>query len=1292
MKRLTLLFFTTLVVLGAYAQNCPPSHPYEACGRCWESASQAQSGGCNETNEPDNPPAAPSNLVSASVTTTSVSIQWNDNSSDEEGFEIYRNNSLVATVGANVTSYTSQNLSSSTTYSFEVLAYNGSLKSSKSNTLQVTTEEEQSTAPAAPSNLVSTSVTTTSVGLQWNDNSSDEEGFEIYRNNSLVATVGANVTSYNNQNLSSNTTYTFEVLAYSGSLKSSRSNALQATTEKDDIPVDELGNVSLSSRDEGNGWVVEWNSVTNATAYSLNITTKDGNTTLSNDNIVVTGLSYSENNPTEDITYVYTLTASNATATKQSNPVQKIRSSCNGGTADEQGKVSGKFTPKNGKILMFLGQDNNSIDEYVNTGQFPAIGGFTNYTNIYDFAGLENINNYGSGDMCIQCGIDKYPSAAVAIGLYMVEDNDGKGEDHPNGLTDVVNGVYDASIDKFANFAKANPTTPFFLRIGYEFDGTWNFYDPTKYINAYRYLVDRLNAQGVENVAYVWQSAAYGFTYNSNPIDAWYPGDEYVDYIGLSFFFYDEGFNGPNLQFLLDMARNKQKPVMMAEVSAQYYDFDENTFTTYDNPGLKTPMTGEAMWNQYFEDQLKPFIEGNEDVIRAISYINADWQSQEQWMWPDAGNGYWGDTRVQQNPYIAQQWNSWITSGQFQNGDANLYQILTTGDCGTTTPPPVEGVLPGIPQNIAASSNSSSSINVSWSSASDAESYVVKYSVASGNYTDSVTTTSTQTTINNLEAETNYYVNVYAINAEGSGDLGTETSATTQAVPVQGDKIEGKFTPKNGKTMLAIGQDLAAMSGYREGNMPEPAAAVAYVSFFMLTQDNYGINYGATGMDNDGNFTDVDTDWGSGPLNASSTALGWDQSALIMAMSITENWNLNGLQGIANGQYEQHIDKLALFCNTFPDKKIYLRIGYEFDGRWNSQETAGGNYPAGYHKQEEYKAAWRHIVDGMNARGVNNVAYVWQSSTSPVDDVLDGYFGYDGNLAAAREDISGWYPGDEYVDWCGISWFISPTEASNYFGFDDVPNLPNQDDLADEMLAFAREHNKPVMIAEATPQGYDLEISEYDPTPSMISRAATGYTYEGAKTLFTEGLSAAEEQFAPGTWFGNYDAQEAWDRWFTPFLDYIHANDDVIRSVTYINANWNTQAKWASPYAEGYWGDTRIEANPAIKALWLEETNSDFWLLGSPSISSELFDDASNAREVSLKEELENIEVVLYPNPVHHTLRIKGMKEVPTMQLYSSQGVLMKEQKGYSIDVSQMTSGLYILKINNELMKKVIIE
>ncbi|NLR91973.1 glycosyl hydrolase [Flammeovirga agarivorans] len=1211
MKKLTLLLLWTLISFGINAQNCPPSHPFEACGRCWESAEQAASGGCNETQDPpeDTPPIAPTNLSTSNVTMNSVTLSWNDNSNDETGFEIYRDNSLISTTNANSTSFTESTLISNTTYSYYVIAVNGSLSSTQSNSVSVTTDQEVVENP------------------------------------------------------------------------------------------NDLGTITFTSSDTGNGWIVEWNSVTNATQYVLNIVTLDGSAEIGNQNIVVTSLNYTEDNPVEDITYKYTLTVSNSSDSKVSNTITKIRTSCAGGSQNaENGKVSGKFTPKNGKALLFLGQDNNSVDGYTDSNLFPSIGGFTNYTNIYDFAGLESVNNYGSGDMCIQCGIDKHPSAAVAIGLYMVEDNDGVGEDHPNGLTDVVNGLYDASIDKFANFAKANPTTPFFLRVGYEFDGQWNHYEPTKYINAYRYLVDRLNAAGVENVAYVWQSAAYGFTYNSLPIDAWYPGDEYVDYIGLSFFFYDEGFNGPNLQFLLDMARTKQKPVMMAEVSAQYYDFDENTFANFADPSQKTSLTGQEMWEQYFEGQLLPFIQGNEDVIRAIAYINADWQSQEQWQWPEAGNGYWGDTRVERNTYVAQKWNEEISSGFYQNGDPNLYAILTTGCDNSETPidPPVE-TKPSVPTNLVSSSQTTSSISLSWDAVSNASNYWVLYGTNSGSYVDSVQTSSSSVTINNLVADQNYYITMYATNSEGSSDLTNEIQVKTKqestTPPPVGNKIEGKFTPKDGKTLLAIGQDLSAMSGYRNGNMPEPGAAVAYVAFYMLTQDNYGINYGATGMDNQGNFTDIDTDWGSGPLNASSTALGWDESALIVAMSITENWNLNGLQGIANGQYEQHIDKLALFCNKFPEKKIYLRIGYEFDGRWNSQETAGGDYPGGYHKQEEYKTAWRHIVDGMDARGVNNVAYVWQSSTSPVDDVLDGYFGNGGDLVAAREDIAGWYPGDDYVDWCGISWFISPTEASQYFGFDDVPNLLNQNDLADEMLAFAREHNKPVMIAEATPQGYDLEISEYDTTPSKVSRAITGYTYEGAKTLLTEGLATAEENYTPGTWIANLDAQEAWDRWFTPFLDYIHTNADVIRAVTYINANWNTQAKWASPYAEGYWGDTRIEENPAIKALWLEETNSEFWLLGSPSISDQLFDDASNQRQIQLAEELKETikDITVYPNPARSIINIGGLEEKPVFQLINIQGQLMKTGIGQQIKITDLPKGLYLLKINDNITQKILI-
>ena len=297
--------------------------------------------------------------------------------------------------------------------------------------------------------------------------------------------------------------------------------------------------------------------------------------------------------------------------------------------------ISGKFTPKNGRTFLTIGQDLGSVDGYVNSGLFPDPAGVTMYTDVYEMAGLTDIVNYGAGDVGLQEALNRNPNSALAVGLWMVEDanqNNGNGRPFPNGLTELVNGQHDNDLDAFAAFANNNATRPIFLRIGYEFDGPWNGYDAGRYIAAYQYIVDYLNGKGVTNIAYVWQSATWGAT-APNIIDSYYPGDAYVDYVGLSFFFFDENFNGDNLQYTLDFARNKNIPIMMAEVSAQYYEFDQGTFHPFDNPGSPVQLGGEGIWNQYFVDQLLPFIKSNNDVIRHVAYINADWQSQDLWRW-----------------------------------------------------------------------------------------------------------------------------------------------------------------------------------------------------------------------------------------------------------------------------------------------------------------------------------------------------------------------------------------------------------------------------------------------------------------------------------------------------------------------------------------------------------------------------------------------------------------------------------------------------------------------------------
>jgi len=73
---------------------------------------------------PPTPPNAPSNLTSSDVKHTTITLEWNDNSNDEHGFKIYRDNNIVATVSTNVITYQDTSLKPATSYQYSVKAYN----------------------------------------------------------------------------------------------------------------------------------------------------------------------------------------------------------------------------------------------------------------------------------------------------------------------------------------------------------------------------------------------------------------------------------------------------------------------------------------------------------------------------------------------------------------------------------------------------------------------------------------------------------------------------------------------------------------------------------------------------------------------------------------------------------------------------------------------------------------------------------------------------------------------------------------------------------------------------------------------------------------------------------------------------------------------------------------------------------------------------------------------------------------------------------------------------------------
>jgi hypothetical protein len=127
----------------------------------------------------------------------------------------------------------------------------------------------------------------------------------------------------------------------------------------------------------------------------------------------------------------------------------------------------------------------------------------------------------------------------------------------------------------------------------------------------------------------------------------------------------------------------------------------------------------------------------------------------------------------------------------------------------------------------------------------------------------------------------------------------------------------------------------------------------------------------------------------------------------------------------ATGFFDDHLRIIAQRLKQL-QCPVYLRIGYEFHGRWN------GYSPVPYIK------TFRRVVDILKEMKVKNVATVWCAEA--------------GELPG---DYMKFYPGDEYVDWWGIDLF----SAGDILKTSTI-----------EFTGNAASHKKPVMIGESTPR------------------------------------------------------------------------------------------------------------------------------------------------------------------------------------------------------------------------------
>lgn len=339
------------------------------------------------------------------------------------------------------------------------------------------------------------------------------------------------------------------------------------------------------------------------------------------------------------------------------------RASQPGGRDGGSGRKAGLALVPTGHTLLFVGQAvepavRGSMEEYVrHMGEVPA--GFMFYLIL-------------SGDRqrtrrelaTMQVLLERHPGTAVQLGLGLGAQLTGNVAESLHLLA----GAYDVELTSLAQWLRSLDRAVF-LRPLYEFDRACATYgEPELFKRAYRYIVDRLRADGADrNISWVWHSAGPGYRLDDAgfyaiagslsrrldgradplieagepedevadlcPVADFYPGEGYVDYFAISY--WGEGsFVGPGtadarrryeraVRRLLRQGRALGLPLMIAESTPAYI-------------GTTSGRRSVDWMNRYFD-----LVE--EYDIRVVSYIAAPWSAEGGNWGSPAFNGFFPD-------------------------------------------------------------------------------------------------------------------------------------------------------------------------------------------------------------------------------------------------------------------------------------------------------------------------------------------------------------------------------------------------------------------------------------------------------------------------------------------------------------------------------------------------------------------------------------------------------------------------------------------------------------------------
>jgi hypothetical protein len=247
----------------------------------------------------------------------------------------------------------------------------------------------------------------------------------------------------------------------------------------------------------------------------------------------------------------------------------------------------------------------------------------------------------------------RYVQAAGALSLikFSVQDHSYNQTKKIAGPKQVAQGTYDAYFEEAAD-AVRDFGGPVFISINHEMNGTWYPYSEAypgsgvtaqDFIASWRRIVDIFRRKGANNAAFVWSPNLPDV--GGIPFTSYYPGDDYVDWVGASFY---SGNPMSNMQTLYK-AYAAKKPIFITEWA-----------TGEDKSKFYQGFPGDAKWIASFFSAL----ERNYPRVKAISWF--------QWDKRQYGES---DYTLQRNP---------VQTAQYQQDIQNPRYL---DDAGTLIPP-----------------------------------------------------------------------------------------------------------------------------------------------------------------------------------------------------------------------------------------------------------------------------------------------------------------------------------------------------------------------------------------------------------------------------------------------------------------------------------------------------------------------------------------------------------------------------------------------------------------------------